>query len=309
LRVAVIDMGSNSTRLLVANVDRGSGQLREIERHSQVTRLGRGVDTAGQLASEAIDDVCAAVADYLEIAAGHDCEQTVALATSAVRDAANGDAFLAELRERFALPARTIDGSEEAQLSWAGACAGRPATGRRLVFDIGGGSTELILGSGPAPDFHQSLQVGVVRHSERFLGSDPPAADQLEALADAVHGTVTEARGGAGPSPADAIAVAGTPTSLAAIDLELDPYDGAAVEGHELEIEVVQRQLSRLAAVPLAERRETIGLDPARAPTIVAGTVIMIVVMRAFGLNRVTVSEQDILWGAALAAADPEPRD
>lgn len=302
-------MGSNSTRLLVANVDRGSGQLREIERHSRVTRLGRGVDTAGQLASEAIEDVCAAVADYLEIAAGHDCEQTVALATSAVRDATNGDAFLAELRERFALPARAIDGSEEARLSWAGAVAGRLTPERRLVFDIGGGSTELILGSGPAPDFHQSLQVGVVRHSERFLGSDPPAADQLESLADAVREKISEARARAGASPADAIAVAGTPTSLAAIALELDPYDGAAVEGHELEIGAVQRLLSQLASVPLAERREIVGLDPDRAPTIVAGTVILIAVMRAFSLDRVTVSEHDILWGAALAAADPESPD
>jgi exopolyphosphatase/guanosine-5'-triphosphate,3'-diphosphate pyrophosphatase len=311
LRVAVIDMGSNSTRLLVADVERAGEELVEVERHSRVTRLGRGVDTAGQLASEAIDDVCTVVSDYLAIAAGHGCRDTVALATSAVRDAANGDAFLAELRERFALPARTIDGSEEARLSWAGAGAGRPASGRRLVFDIGGGSTELILGSGPVPDFHSSLQVGVVRHSERFLSSDPPAPDQLEALADAVRDTLTQARAAAGPAPADAIAVAGTPTSLAAIELALEPYDGAAVEGHVLELEPVQHQLSRLAAVPLAERREIVGLHPDRAPTIVAGTVILIAVMRAFGLDRVTVSEHDILWGAALAAADaagPEPR-
>ncbi len=296
-------MGSNSTRLLVADVEGEAGTLSELERHSRVTRLGRGVDTAGQLAEAAIDDVCTEVADYLEIASRYEPERTVALATSAVRDAANGDAFLAELRERFGLPAQTIDGAEEAGLSWAGANVGRPTDDRRLVLDIGGGSTELILGTGSEPDVHASLQVGVVRHSERFLGSDPPTAIELEALADAVREVVADARAEAGRSPADAIAVAGTPTSLAAIELGLDPYDGAAVEGHVLGLDSIQHELSRLASIPLAARREVVGLHPDRAPTIVAGVVILTVVMRVFGLDRVTVSEQDILWGAALDAA------
>ena len=305
-------MGSNSTRLLIADVAPTRDRLVEVVRETRVTRLARGVDGSGQLAPEAIEDVCAAVGGYLGLAAEHGAERTVAAATSAVRDAANGDAFLAELRERFALGARTIDGETEARLTYLGATAGRarsPRDGaeRTLVFDIGGGSTELVIGTGPDPDFHTSLQLGVVRHSERFLPSDPPTAAQLEALAAAVGGELTAARRSyGGPSPTSAIAVAGTPTSLAAVELGLDPYDGDAVEGQVLELADLQRRLPQLTAMSLDERRELVGLHPDRAPTIVCGTVILVGTMRAFGLGRVEVSEHDILWGAALdAAADP----
>lgn len=306
MRVAVIDMGTNSTRLLVAEVDPTTGALSELERESRVTRLGRGVDTSGQLGAEAIEDVCAVIDEYSAIAARHEPEHTTALATSAVRDATNGGAFLAELRERFALSARVIDGLEEARLTYGGATSGRaPATGT-LVFDIGGGSTELIVGDGPDLRFHESLQIGVVRHSERFLRSDPPGSAQLEALADSVGAELAAARTRLdGASPTRAVAVAGTPTSLAAIELGLDAatYDRRQVEGHELELASLQRQLGNLASLPLAERRAVHGLDPDRAPTIVCGTVILVGTMRAFGLRRVEVSERDILWGAALAAA------
>jgi exopolyphosphatase / guanosine-5'-triphosphate,3'-diphosphate pyrophosphatase len=312
LRVVVIDIGTNSTRLLVADVAADGSGLRELVRDSRVTRLGRGVDTSGQLSAEAIEDVCAAISDYLEIAAEHDPEQTIALATSAVRDASNGDAFLAELRERFALSGRVIDGLEEARLTFGGATCGRPSRERTLVCDIGGGSTELIVGSDGEPAFHESLQLGVVRHSERFLSGDPPASAELEALADSARAELTACRGRLeGPSPAHGIAVAGTATSLAAIELDLEPYDASSVEGHILGIEALQHQLARLASMPLAERRQVRGLQPDRAPTIVSGVVILISMMRVFGLDRVEVSEQDILWGAALAAAAPpdsEPR-
>jgi len=308
LRVAVIDIGTNSTRLLVAEVAADGSGLRELFRDSRVTRLGRGVDTAGQLSSEAIDDVCAAISDYLEIAAGHAPEATIALATSAVRDASNGDAFLAELRERFALSGRVIDGLEEARLTFGGATCGRSSRERTLVCDIGGGSTELIVGSDGEPEFHESLQLGVVRHSERFLTSDPPGSAELEALADSARGELTACRGRLeGSSPAHGIAVAGTATSLAAIELDLEPYDASSVEGHVLDIEALQHQLARLASMPLAERRQVRGLQHDRAPTIVSGVVILIAMMRAFGLDRVEVSEQDILWGAALATAVAGP--
>jgi exopolyphosphatase / guanosine-5'-triphosphate,3'-diphosphate pyrophosphatase len=303
LRLAVIDIGTNSTRLLVA--DATDGRINELERHSRVTRLGRGVDTARQLSTEAVEAVCAAVGDYLELASTHRPEHTVALATSAVRDAANGGAFLAELRERFELGARLIDGIEEAKLTYRGATCGRAAADATLVVDIGGGSTELIVGAGGELRFHESLQLGVVRHSERFLASDPPTSAELEALADSVGAELSAARGRYdGPTPSRAIAVAGTPTSLAAIDLDLEPYDGAAVEGHVLELTDLQRRLGRLASMPLAARRAVRGLHPDRASTIVAGVVILVGTMRAFGLERIETSEHDILWGAALAAAD-----
>ncbi len=303
MRVAVIDMGTNSTRLLVGDVR--DGTLAELERRSTVTRLGRGVDTSGALAVEAIEDVCATVADYISLYEELEPERVIAIATSAVRDASNGAAFQAELRERFALAASILDGAEEARLTYLGACAGRPnGTDRTLVIDIGGGSTELILGSGSQIAWRTSLQAGTVRHTERHLPDDPPTAQELETLAADVHALIdAELKGEAIARARDGIAVAGTPTSLAAIDLALDPYDPEAVQGHRLGLATIQRMLSRLAAMPLAERLEVAGLHPDRAPTIVAGVVILIQAMRAFGLSEIEVSEHDILYGAALEAA------
>jgi exopolyphosphatase/guanosine-5'-triphosphate,3'-diphosphate pyrophosphatase len=274
-----------------------------VERDSTVTRLGRGVDTSKSLSAEAIEEVCEAVGNYVARYQEAGAERVVAIATSAVRDASNGDAFIAELRERFALDARTIDGEEEARLTFLGACAGRTCD-HTLIVDIGGGSTELVIGSGAKVVFHTSLQVGVVRHTERYLPSDPPDAPGLERLAGDVRRTINEAiADNPAASARDAIAVAGTPTSLAAIEMELDPYDPEKVHGHRLPLPSVQRMLSRLASLPLAERLELPGLQPGRAPTIVAGVVILAEVMRAFDLAEVEVSEHDILYGAALNEA------
>jgi len=302
VRLAVVDMGTNSTRLLVADIE--DGTVREVERRSTVTRLGRGVDTSGQLAADAIEDVCATVADYIAVYEERGVERVTAMATSAVRDASNGSAFIAELRERFAMDARVLDGNEEARLTYLGAAAGRTDTDGMLVVDIGGGSTELVLGSGADVGFHVSLQAGTVRHSERHLQDDPPTPPQLERLADDVRELISAALGADAIAVARAgIAVAGTPTSLAAVDLELDPYDPNAVEGHVLGLTAIQRMCSRLSSIPLAERLEVTGLHPDRAPTIVAGIVILIQVMRAFGLNEIEISEHDILYGAALESS------
>jgi exopolyphosphatase / guanosine-5'-triphosphate,3'-diphosphate pyrophosphatase len=300
VRVAVVDIGTNSTRLLVADLE--NGRVREVDRRSTVTRLGRGVDTSNQLSAEAIDAVCETVADYIAAYEELGADRNVAIATSAVRDAENAAMFLAELRERFALDARILTGDEEAQLTYAGVCAERPADTRRtLVVDVGGGSTELIVGHCPEADFHASLQAGTVRHTERCLATDPPAAAELDKLATDVRALLGDALGESTLARADeGIAVAGTATSLAAIDQRLDPYDPELVHGYRLSFESIQRILSELAAKPLGERRKVTGLHPDRAPTIVAGAVILIQVMRAFGLREIEVSEHDILWGAAL---------
>jgi exopolyphosphatase / guanosine-5'-triphosphate,3'-diphosphate pyrophosphatase len=301
-RVAVIDVGTNSARLLVADV--AGRQVRKVERRSTVTRLGRGVDLSGRLAAEAIEDACGAIGGYLETVRELGVETVDAIATSAVRDARNGDAFVAELRERFALSARVLDGEEEARLTYLGATHEHPPTEPTVVIDIGGGSTELIVGAGQSIAFEASLQAGVVRHTERHISSDPPTAGELEALAADVRTTIEEAVGGDQRARAAAgIAVAGTPTSLAAIEQELDPYDPERVHGHVLALESVQRLLSRLASAPLAERILIPGLHEDRAPTIIAGVVILIEAMRAFGLERIRVSEHDILYGTAIATA------
>ncbi|MGA8744399.1 MAG: Ppx/GppA phosphatase family protein [Solirubrobacterales bacterium] len=303
-RVAVIDIGTNSARLLIADIQ--DERVEEVERRSTVTRLGGGVDLTGQLSADAVEAACDAIAEYMTIVRETGVDAIEAIATSAVRDAANGSAFVAELRERFALSARVLDGDEEARLTYIGATSESPPSEPTLVVDIGGGSTELIVGSGEKIYFHTSMQAGVVRHTERHLSSDPPTAVELEALATDVRGLIEAALAVHPPPPRanSGIAVAGTPTSLAAIEMELAPYDPTRVHGHRLSLRSIQRMLSRLASAPLAARMEVTGLHPDRAPTVVAGVVILIETMRAFGLEEIEVSEHDILYGAALAAAD-----
>ena len=299
-RVAVVDVGSNSTRLLVADVGDGVAVL---ERQSRVTRLGRGVDLSGQLADEAIEAACLAIADYVEICRELGAERVAAIATSAVRDASNGEAFVAELRERFTLTARVLGGEEEARLTYRGATSEKAPTVPTLVIDIGGGSTEMVVGSGTEIGFHASLQAGVVRHTERHIAGDPPTAVELEELAADVRVLIAAALADQEGAHASAgIAVAGTPTSLAAVELGLEPYDPARVHGHLLSLEAIQRRLSQFASVPLEERVAIPGLHPDRAPTIIAGCVILIEAMRAFGLDRIQASEHDILYGMALEA-------
>jgi exopolyphosphatase/guanosine-5'-triphosphate,3'-diphosphate pyrophosphatase len=299
-RVAVVDVGTNSARLLVADV--ADGVVAPVERRSRVTRLGRGVDLSGRLSAEAIEEACDAIGEYVVGYEELGAEAVDAIATSAVRDSENGSAFVAELRERFALSARVLDGEEEARLTYLGATSERPPDGPTLVVDIGGGSTELVVGTGSEISFHASLQAGVVRHSERHLTSDPPTAVQLESLATDIRGLIEAARE-AGVEAGAGIAVAGTPTSLAAIEMELEPYDPARVHGHVLQLRSIQRMLSRLASVPLSERVEVPGMHPDRAPTILAGVVILVETMRAFGLEQIDVSEHDILYGTALSIA------
>jgi exopolyphosphatase/guanosine-5'-triphosphate,3'-diphosphate pyrophosphatase len=302
VRVAVVDIGTNSTRLLIGDVE-GSG-VTEVERRTTVTNMGRGVDHTGLICTDAVDDVCAVIADYKSRYEEMGAERVMAIATSAVRDAVNGDAFIAELRERFNLDARLLTGEEEANLTYLGATAHRPAGDSTLVFDIGGGSTELIIGRGARVGFHTSLQAGTIRQSERHLTRDPPDPQELEDLAADVRNLLERAVAAQSEAKASrAIAVAGTPTSLAAIDQELEPYDPGRVHGYKLGLQRIQRMLSRLSSLPLAERLRVPGLHPGRAPTIVAGTVILVQVMRAFQIKEIEVSELDILHGSALSAA------
>jgi exopolyphosphatase / guanosine-5'-triphosphate,3'-diphosphate pyrophosphatase len=302
MRVAVVDIGTNSTRLLIADVEGRS--VYEVERRTMVTNMGRGVDHTSTICSDAVEDVCGVIADYKSRYEEMGAERVMAIATSAVRDAVNGEAFVAELRERFELDAGMLTGEEEARLTYLGATAHRPTADPTLVFDIGGGSTELIVGTGREVGFHTSLQAGTIRQSERHLTSDPPHPHELEDLAADIRNLIDRAIA-AQPenAPTRAIAVAGTPTSLAAIDQGLEPYDSDRVHGYHLGLQRIQRMLSRLSSLPLAERLRVPGLHPGRAPTIVAGTVILVQVMRAFGIQEVEVSELDILHGSALSAA------
>ena len=301
MRVAVVDIGTNSTRLLIADVD--EGRVEELDRRTRVTRLGEGVDSTGELGEEPIRRVLATLDEYGEAIEAHECDARIAVLTSAVRDARNGAEFTAQVRERYGLDAHTIDGDEEARLTFLGATAGRARSDAEpvLVIDIGGGSTELVVGAGGEVSFHVSTQAGVVRQTERHLGSDPPRPEELQALGAEVREIIQGAVPASVRSSArSAIAVAGTATSCAAILQELDPYDPERVHGYVMELGECEMLLARLAEMPLADRRDVVGLHPDRAPTIVAGVAILCEVLRAFGLDEVEVSEHDILWGAAL---------
>ena len=300
-RIAVVDFGTNSTRLLVAEVR--DGTLAELARRTEVTRLGEGVDRSGRLAGEAIERVYRTLGRYRAEIDAHDVAKTVGVATSAVRDAENGAEFCRAVAERFGVATRTISGDEEARLSFLGATAGREPASDTLVVDIGGGSTEYVVGRpGSDPRFHVSTRMGSVRHTERHLTRDPPAGEELAALRADVAATVAaEVPAAVRAEAAEGLAVAGTPTSLAAIDQELDPYDPARVHGYRVTLGTCERILSALASLPVAERRRVTGLHPDRAPTIVAGVAILAESMRAFALDSIEVSEADVLHGAALS--------
>ena len=288
--VAAVDIGSHSTRLLIADGER------PLARESIVTRLGEGVDGSGRLAEDAQLRVLDVLSQYAATIAAHDA-RGAAVMTSAVRDAANGAAFARRVHDALGFEPRTLSGDEEARLTYAGATSLRDPAERYLVIDIGGGSTEFV-----TTGFHVSTQIGVVRHTERHLHADPPTRAELDALHDDVRADLAaHVPVRVRAQPATAIAVAGTPTQCAAIDLGLERYDSERVEGHILTAKRLKHQLSALASVPLAVRRRTVGLDPARATVIVAGIAILLEVVECFGLDRVEASERDILWGLVLS--------
>ncbi len=286
MRVAAVDIGTNTTRLLVADV--GDGALEELHRETRVTRLGESVDTRHRLLPVPIARVRNVLSDYRRTLESLGAERTLAIATSAVRDAENGEAFLGEVEWSYGFTTQLLSGDDEAAMTRRGVA---PAAGT-LVVDIGGGSTELVL-----DDFHTSLTMGAVRFTERH-GED---VDRLLAEARALLPPL---------EPRAAIGVAGTVTSLAALDLGLDEYDRERVHGHRLSRAHARELLQRLAATPLDERRRIPALEPERAPVIVAGASILVAVLEAYGLDEIEVSERDILDGAAFAAAElPEPAE
>jgi exopolyphosphatase / guanosine-5'-triphosphate,3'-diphosphate pyrophosphatase len=276
-RVAAVDTGTNSTRLLVADVERE--RVDALVRRATVTRLGEGVDATRRLAPDAVARVHAVLDAYAEEITALGAERTLAVGTSALRDAADGEEFLRDLETRFGWETRLLSGDEEAELTRRGVGA---LDERTLLLDVGGGSTELSAGS-----LRTSLDVGSVRLTERFLLGDPPSAEQLEAAAAYARGLLPVL------DVSSAVGVAGTVAQLHAL-------------AGDLTLDAVERELDRLAALPLAERRLVPRLDPERAPVIVAGALIVREVLRRYGLKRLDFSERDLLDGIAgiLASAN-----
>jgi exopolyphosphatase/guanosine-5'-triphosphate,3'-diphosphate pyrophosphatase len=301
MKVAVVDIGSNSTRLLIAELEDGRVTA-EPERRTTVTRLGQGVDSAGRLADEAMQRVYDALDQFREPIDREQPDRAVAVMTSAVRDAANGREFADGVEDRYGLEPHILTGDQEAEFTFLGATSERDPEDRTptVVIDIGGGSTEMVVGAAQQISFHKSTQAGVVRQSERHLHTDPPTVAEMAALSGDVRAIMLDGVPEEHRGVARGIAVAGTATQLAAISQELEPYDSGKVHGFVLTGSEIGRLRDRLAALPLAEREQVRGLDPGRAPTIVAGALILDQAMELFGLDAVEVSEHDILRGAAL---------
>ncbi|MCB0877599.1 MAG: Ppx/GppA family phosphatase [Thermoleophilia bacterium] len=311
VRIAAVDMGSNTTRLVVADVQRDEhGRLRHdvLERRSTITRLAEGVDARGILLPEPITRVRNALVEYRAAAREHGAVFVLATATSAVRDADNGEAFLGEVEHGFGFRAQLLDGTEEAEATWAGvtsdpATAARAAAGTGLLVDIGGGSTEIVLTDrGEIVDRH-SLQLGSVRLTERFLADagDPPSPDAIARARDAVR----EQLAARFPQPGLVslpIAVAGTATTVSAILLDRPSYEPELVHGFSFGADQLDEVVQRLASVPLEQRRDVNGLEAERAPVIVGGLLVLQEALAHFGIDEIETSERDILDGIALLA-------
>ena len=286
MRVAAVDLGTNSTRLLVADAN---GSLEEVVRRLEITRLGEGVDGRRRLLPVPIARVRNVLSAYRRELESLGAERTLCIATSAVRDAENGEAFLGEIEWSYGFTTRLLSGDEEAAMTLRGIGAVEPGT---LVVDIGGGSTEVqVVGT----DVRGSLDVGCVRLTERF-------GEDVEAIRGHVGGLLPAAE------PSSAVGVAGTVTTIAALDLGLDRYDPERIHGHVISRAAVEEQTARLAAMTVEERAQVV--EPGRAPVIVAGAAILSEVLERYGLDGIQASERDILHGAALAAAElPEPEE
>jgi len=306
VKVAVVDLGTNTCRLFLAEVTEGA--VKQAARVTTVVRLGQGVDETGWLHEDAVARTHACLSGYAPLISDYGPERSLLLATSVLRDARDGKQFLKAMRYEFGLPWRILSGEEEGGLAFRGGTSWltRPAPDPLLLVDIGGGSTEFAVGTaGRPPAFVRSLDVGVVRLTERFFHADPPPAAEVAALAGHVAAAVEAG------VPAElraavrgAVGVAGTYTTLVASKLGMTEYDAALVQGHVLSLGDIEAAVGRFAAMTSAERGRLPGIQPGREDVILAGALIAGEALRAFGLDAVSVSEADLLEGAAQALAE-----
>jgi exopolyphosphatase/guanosine-5'-triphosphate,3'-diphosphate pyrophosphatase len=302
MRVAGIDCGTNSIRLLIADPGPEAG-LVDVVREMRVVRLGAGVDRTGRLAPEALERTRVALADYAAAIRTHGAQRVRMVATSATRDAANRGEFVAMVRAELGADPEVITGTEEAALSFAGAVAGLPGVaGPLLVADIGGGSTELVLGGGEAELRSYSMDVGCVRMTERHLRDDPPTPQQVAATVADLRAAIRVA-GRHVPLEAAAtfVGVAGTVTTIAAIALGLERYDADAIHGSVLTAAQVDDVTSLLLRMTHAERAALPVMHPGRVDVIGGGALVLRTLVEATGAAEVVASEHDILDGIALS--------
>lgn len=306
-RLAAIDIGTVTTRLLVADVS--DGGIAEVERSTDITHLGEGLTASGRLSDAAMQRVADVISRYRATIDELGVQGVTALATSASRDAENGEEFLALLASHSIVP-EIIPGEREAKLSFAGATSDMQPEKGLLVVDLGGGSTELVFGEvneeggvrTPEIEKARSIDVGSKRVTELFLHTDPPTHAEMAAAREWVTAQLRPYFDGLREKPQLLVALAGTATTLSAIRQRLKVYDPALVHCSFLSGSELADLTETLAALPLAERKEVPGLDPGRAPVIVAGALILETIVALAGLESALVSEHDILYGILLEA-------
>ncbi|HEX9243859.1 MAG TPA: Ppx/GppA phosphatase family protein [Anaeromyxobacter sp.] len=296
-RFATIDVGTNTVLLLVA--ERRAAGFEPLLERAEITRLGRGVDASGRLDPAAIRETVAVLADYARDARALGAPVLACVATSAARDASNGAEFFDAARAEAGVAPEVIAGDEEARLVFASAWRDFGRAGEPLaVLDVGGGSTELSFGDGPAPRGRVSLQVGAVRLTERHVRGDPPPAVEVEAVRGAARAAVRALAALPGrPAGGRLVGVAGTVTTLAAVLQALPAYDAARVHGSSLALADVERLAATLAALTVPERAALPGMEPKRADVILAGAIVVAEAMRVTGFDALVVSDRGVRWG------------
>ncbi|MGH1561930.1 exopolyphosphatase [Mumia sp. DW29H23] len=302
-RVAAIDCGTNSIRLLVTDLDAEAGTAADLVRRMEIVRLGYGVDRTGRLDDRALGRTFAACEDYAEVIEAEGAERVRFVATSATRDAENADAFVAGVRERLGVAPDVVSGAEEAALSFAGAARDLPGVDQPvLVVDLGGGSTELILGRDGTAEAEQSLDVGSVRMTERHLRSDPPTPEEVAACVADVDAVLSRAQVDVGAA-ATVVGVAGSITTIAAHVLGLDRYDSGRIHHARLAVSDVLASCDAIVAASVEERRSWPFMHPGRADVIGGGALIVARLLARTTPDTLVVSEHDILDGIAWSLA------
>ncbi|MDF2052415.1 Ppx/GppA phosphatase family protein [Arthrobacter sp. Cr_A7] len=311
-RVAAIDCGTNSIRLLIADIDRsdGTSTLTDVVREMRVVRLGEGVDATGELAPEALERTFAATADYAQLIREHRAEAVRFVATSASRDARNRDVFVDGIRDLLGVEPEVISGDEEAALSFAGASSVLPILDGHevLVVDLGGGSTEFVLGTAGGVTAATSVDIGCVRLTERHLRNDPPTAEQIAAAEADVDAAIARAGQDVPLERATAVVgVAGSITTITAHAMKLPEYSPNAIHGTELPIDTVRAASTDLLEMVRSERAALPYMHPGRVDVIGAGGLVWRRILERMGglsggrITTATASEHDILDGIALS--------
>ena len=305
-RVAAIDCGTNSLRLLIADIHAGRNQLTDVLRRMEIVRLGQGVDATGRLAPEALARTFAMLAEYAEAISDARAEAVRLVATSATRDAVNAGEFVAGVRDILAIEPEVLSGEDEARLSFIGATAelAGTMTGPYLVTDIGGGSTEFVLGDPGAMTAAVSVNIGCVRMTERHLHHDPPGEDEIKAARADIDAALDEvARQIPVTAARTLVGLAGSVTTVAALDIGLDAYEAEKIHHSRVSVEAVRAVTASLLAQTRAERARLAVMHPGRVDVIAGGALVLTQIMERFGFGEVLVSEHDILDGLAWSLA------